>query len=114
MAIPDRDRLAEEIREMARPYCEKDLSDLNQKVGRDLGIDDLDFYDFLADLSHRFGVDVVRVLEVRAPLEVKPWSLRSLTKALRRPGLIEDPTLARLVELVGSSREKCRFTPPAT
>lgn len=100
MSMTDQDRLVEEIREEARLYSERDLSDLNQKIGSDLGIDDLDFYDFLASLSRRFGVDLLKLLEIRAPLKVNPWSLWSLAKAFRRPGLVEDPSLERLVELL--------------
>lgn len=105
MSISNRDRLADEIREEARAYSGRDVSDLSQKIGRDLGIDDLDFYDFLANLSRRYGVDLMKSLETRAPRDVKPWSLRSIIQAFRHPGVIEDPTLARLVELIDQHRQ---------
>jgi hypothetical protein len=106
MPVSNRETLESEVRETAKRFSGRtDLPDLRSKIGEDLGIDDLEYYDFLSELGRQYGIDLLKSLEIRAPMKVTPWSLRSLGQALRQPGLIEDPTLERLVELIDSHRQ---------
>ena len=101
MPISNREALEREVREAAKRFSGRtDLPDLKSKIGENLGITDDDFYLFIENLGQTHGVDLFKDLEIRAGRTVKPWSVTSFVAALRQPGLIEDPSLERLVELL--------------
>jgi hypothetical protein len=107
MPVSNREDLEREVRETAKKFSGgADLPDLKSRIGEDLGITDDDFYLLIETLGQAHGVDLFSGLEVLPRRTVNPWSIASFVGALRQPGLIEDPSLERLVELLEQSGRK--------